>query len=114
MALKVGGTRLIKLPKLDTCNIETCRENVPFMALNPWTMASLSKQEWTKQTGKVTCFRTGINYHALLNRSMLHHFKCLSLLCLNNEASVPGYETISGTLVQCDLCFACICTVLPV
>ena len=35
-------------------------------------------------------------------------------LCLFNEATVPGYKTISGTLPQCMLCFACTCTALPV
>ena len=35
-------------------------------------------------------------------------------LCLFNEATVPGYETISGTLPQCVWCLAGTCTVLPV
>ena len=30
-------------------------------------------------------------------------------LCLLNDATVPGYETTSGTLPQCALCFACAC-----
>ena len=41
-------------------------------------------------------------------------FFFLFQLCLLNEATVPGYETIAGTLPQCVLCFACTCTVLPV
>ena len=39
---------------------------------------------------------------------------CLFQLCLFNEATVPGYETITGTLPQCLLCFAVTCTVFPV
>ena len=39
---------------------------------------------------------------------------CFFQLRLFNEATIPGYETISGTLPQCVLCFACTCTVLPV
>ena len=35
-------------------------------------------------------------------------------LRLFNEATVPGYELISGILLQCVLCYACICTVLSV
>ena len=40
---------------------------------------------------------------------------CLFQLCLFNEATVPGFETISGTYNLNVCCvFACSCTVLTV
>ena len=50
------------------------------------------------QRGKCTCITCWIFFQ----------------LCLFNKSTVPGSETIAGTLPQSMLCYACTCTVLLV
>ena len=65
---------------------------------------------------KLTKFAYHIMWKTYYTCNIIHFVCCcLFQLCLLNEATVPGYETISDTLpLSVCVVFACTCTVLPV